>query len=1218
MLEKQFKTFSIIVNDNPIIVYLMLSFLHKFMEGKSLSLFENYPNGFVHLNLHTQYSMLDSTIKINQLVERINKWGMPAVAQTDNGCMFGAIDFYQSCINSDIKPILGSEVYITPDDYKTVPIFKKTNITASQDSQEIGNNIFRLILLCKDHSGYKNLCNLLSEAYVNGFYHQPRIDLNLLKKYSHGLICTTSSLQGLINYYLLNNLDDKAIKYLEVLYDIFDENLYLEIQRTGYSVQNQLNDKLLSISNKYKLSIVATNNVHYLDHSDSHAHEILKCISKGYVYGDKEYISMETSELYLKSPQQMRELFSDLPEACDNTLKIADKCNIEFNWKDKNDQQIYHLPNFPIDTNESVEDFFKRISKEGLERRFKSVVFKEKLSKINWESEILPKYRNRLVSELDMITKMGFAGYFLIVWDFIYWAKKQGIAVGPGRGSGAGSLVAYSLGITNIDPIEYGLLFERFINPERITMPDFDIDFCPTGRGKIIEYVSSKYGEDKVSQIITYGKLQAKAVIKDVSRALGLAFNEADMISKLIPDELGITLSKALDKEPKLRELMERDSKIAEIFDISLRLEGLIRHASIHAAGVIITNKPLTEYCPLAVGRDNETMVQYDKDFSEKIGLVKFDFLGLKTLTLIDNASKLVRKNYNIDFNIDEIDLNDKNVYGLISKGKTNGIFQIESKGMMDLCKRLRPNNLNDIAVINGLYRPGPLESGMTDEFVNIKNGVKKQSYIFPQLEEALKDTYGVIVYQDQVMHISRVIAGYSIGEADVLRWAMGKKKLEEMKNQRNVFIKQACERGFDRKKTEELYDLMAEFGAYGFNKAHSVAYGLITYQTAFLKHYYPVEFYVSLLSTEISNTNKISLYIKDAIENGIEILGVDINKSNWNFSSEKSAIRFAMGGVKNVGKSATIAITKEREENGFFKSFSNFCNRISPKVVGRRVIESLIRVGAFDECEKLNRRTLIENIEVFIKHGQKIQEDMSIGQTSLFSQKDRAITANNDLNIREFEDYDESEKYRFEVQYMGIHTSGHPMQEYKDSLYDMRIPFISKLSESMRNSSQSKIAGIITSIRKIITKKGQPMGFITLEDFTASIDAIIFPKVFKEYEELLYSDLPMLMTGRIDVDNNEFKFFPHIIEKLDDKIEEYVKGVKVHINVNNLSEEQLYKCQEIIGEFKGNRPISLIFEDNNVEGRMILGKKYYITPDIELLKNINKVLNSNCASFIF
>jgi DNA polymerase-3 subunit alpha len=1188
-------------------------------EGTSIQ--QTQPDSFVHLHLHTQYSLLDGAIRLKDLIAQAKEWNIPAIAQTDHGNMFGAIDFYCRCKDAGIKPILGSEVYFTPGSRHDRISPRKSKRVGTQDEQESSHQIHHLILLCKNNTGYKNLCQLLSIAYMEGFYYKPRIDLDLLKKYGEGLICTTACLKGEVGYNFFTDQDDRAVGAIKKLHEIFGDDFYLEIQENGLPEQRIVNEKVVAYSKEHGMNLVATNDCHYMTPEDATAQEVLLCVQTGKTYADENRMKMTSNEFYYKSPEKMREAFSYAPEACDNTLKIADQCNVELSWTDENGNQIYHLPDYPIDTGESADDYFARMSREGLEERFQGPHFTKLIEQENWESEQRPKYYERLEYEINMINQMGFPGYFLIVSDFIKWSKDNGIPVGPGRGSGAGSLVAYALNITNINPLPYNLLFERFINPERISMPDFDVDFCQFGRPRVIEYVTQKYGEDKVGQIITFGKLQAKAVIKDVSRVFGLTFAEADVLSKLIPDELGITLEKALDMEPKLGELIDTDPKIRQIFSIARRLEGLYRHAGIHAAGVVITNKPLVEYCPLFKGAKGEKVIQFDKDFGEQIGLVKFDFLGLKTLTVIDQAVNFIQRDHVSDFDIENIDMEDSQVYDFISRGETVGVFQLESSGMIDLCKRLGPDNLEDITAVNALYRPGPLNSGMVDDFIDIKHGRKDMTFPFPVLEPVLKDTYGIIVYQEQVMKIAQELAGYSLGQADILRKAMGKKKIKLIEEHRAIFLKGAEERGYDTKIAGELYQLMANFAEYGFNKSHAVAYAVIAYQTAFLKRYYPACFFAALLSTELANTDKVTQYINDAKNYEIEVLPPDVNESLWLFNVVEDNIRFGMGAVKNVGEGAVQVLIKEREENGPYQGFVDFCERVNLKLVNKRMIESLIKVGAFDACEKFNRKTLLENMEMIVTYAARKQEEKALGQVNLFdmvSGDGEDSSENGGLDIDEVPDFDDREKLQYESQLMGIYVSGHPLDRFSDILSQMASMDISKVNDTAGEGKREMVLGGIISERKnILTKKGDKMCFATLEDLTGKIECIVFPKTFAEYEELLGTDEPLVMSGQVNLSEDPRKFFPSKIQKLADQAEERVTGVRINVKMDELNSGRLEKFRQAVLSYRGSVPVHVIFEAEDGRARMQLGEDYLVNPTPQMAARVNEIFNANAVRFI-
>lgn len=1187
----------------------------------NMSFLETHSDSFVHLHLHTQYSLLDGAIRLKDLIKRAKELGVPAVAQTDHGNMFGAIDFYTQCKAAGIKPILGSEIYFTPGSRFEKGALKKQKVVGSQDEMESRHQIHHLILLCKNEKGYQNLCKLLSRAYMEGFYYKPRADYELLREFSEGLICTTACLKGEVGYNFFSDQDDRAIKAIEKLKDLFGDDFYLEIQENGIPEQVPVNRKVIEYARANNVNLIATNDCHYLTREDAAAQEVLLCVQTGKTLQDEHRMRLTTNEFFYKTPQEMREAFHYAPDACDNTLLVADKCNVEFNWKDEKGNQVYHLPDYPITTDESPADYFRREAREGLALRFAGPHFVKLREKENWESEIKPQYIERLEGELSMIVQMGFPGYFLIVSDFIKWAKANGCPVGPGRGSGAGSIVAYALDITNVDPIPFNLLFERFINPERVSMPDFDVDFCQDNRHRVIEYVTKKYGEDRVGQIITFGKLQAKAVIKDVSRVFGLTFGEADVISKLIPEELKMTIDKALELEPKLTELMDSDPRVKQVINISRRLEGLLRHASIHAAGVIITNLPLVNYCPLFKGREGEKVIQFDKDFSEKIGLVKFDFLGLKTLTVIENATKFIKRDKDPIFDIETIDLEDPKVFEFISKGETVGVFQLESSGMIDLCKRIAPGSIDDISAINALYRPGPLESGMVDEFIEIKHGRKQTQYPFASLEAVLKDTYGVIIYQEQVMNVARIVAGYSLGQADMLRRAMGKKKADEMAHHREIFLKGAAERSYDTAKANDLFDKMEKFAEYGFNKSHAVAYSVISYQTAWLKYYYPAEFFAALLSSELGSMDKVTQYISDAKHFDIEVLPPDVNESLWPFNVVGKNIRFGMGAVKNVGENAVEEIVRERTSKGPFTGFLNFCERVNLKIINTRVFESLIKVGAFDECEKMNRKTLLENLEMIIAYCKKRQEEASLGLVSLFDlgEADMSQTAESNLDIQVVSDFDDLEKLSHEAELMGIYISGHPLDRYKNLMEELATMSVVKVQEFLGSDQKRSmsLAGQITARKNIMTKKGDKMCFAQLEDLSGKIECIIFPKVFAEYELILNSDEPVLIEGYVNLQENPRKIFAEKILKLKEHSENKITGVRINVDLSDLTEVKLNKLRQVLLSYRGATPMHMIFEGPGGKARLPLGDEFLINPTPQMAHQINEVFNRDAVKFI-
>lgn len=1182
-----------------------------------MTILQDFSDSFVHLHLHTQYSLLDGAIRIPDLVKKAQEFNVAALAQTDHGNMFGAIDFYTRCKKAGIKPILGSEVYFTPGSRFDRKAPLKNRVLDSQDAEESKHHIHHLILLCKNNVGYRNLCQLISKAYLEGFYYKPRIDIELLKEFHEGLICTTACLKGEVGYNFFSGQDELAKSAIEKLYGLFGEDFYLEIQENGIPEQKIVNQKVIEYARQHKMNLVATNDCHYLTREDAVAQEVLLCIQTSKTFSDEQRMKLTTNEFYFKSPQEMRKAFEYAPDACDNTLVIADKCNVELKWTDEAGDQIYHLPHFEIHTGESTNDFFRRMCVEGLKERFEGPQFLQIKQNHNWESTQKALYEQRLHDEIEMIIRMGFPGYFLIVSDFIKWAKENGIPVGPGRGSGAGSLVAYALKITNINPIPFNLLFERFINPERVSLPDFDVDFCQDRRNEVISYVTKKYGEDRVGQIITFGQLKAKAVIRDVSRVYCLPYSEADALAKLIPEQLGITLKEALELEPKLQEMIDTDPKIRQIFNISERLENLLRHASIHAAGVIITNEPLVHYCPLFKGKEGERVVQYDKNFSELIGLVKFDFLGLKTLSVIDRAVAYIKRDHDSLFDIEEIDLEDKNVYEFISQGKTAGVFQLESAGMIDLCKRLKPTCLEDITAVNALYRPGPLGSGMVDDFIDIKHGRKEMKFPFKELAPILSDTYGVIVYQEQVMNVARIVASYTLGQADMLRRAMGKKKLDEMNKHREIFLEGARKNHFDLKVAGDLYDTMAKFAEYGFNKSHAVAYALIAYQTAFLKKYYPAAFFAATLSYELSNKDKVTAYIADAKKMGLEVLPPDINESLWPFNVVDDNIRFGMGAVKNVGEGAVEAIIAEREKNGPYKGFIDFCERVDHKSVNKRVIESLIKVGAFDQCEQMNRKTLFENLEMVVSYGQKIQEDRAIGQGSLF---DMGLIQyeGNEVDMTHAPDYAPSEKLDFENELMGIYVSGHPLDAFEHIISQLSSMTIGEVQEVKgQDKREVTLCGLLSEVRTLVTKKGDKMAFATLEDLSGKIDCVIFPRTFSEYEDLLKITGPLAMRGEVRLNEDPRKLFPTKIQKLEEQTSERVSGIRVLIGKNELSKEKLDRLKQVVLSYKGSVPIHVIIEHQQGRARIQLGEQYLVSPTPQMAAKINAIFEENAVQFV-
>jgi DNA polymerase-3 subunit alpha len=998
---------------------------------------------FVHLHVHTQYSLLDGAIRIDDLLRRAAEFEMPAVATTDHGTLFGAVEFYDKATRAGIQPIIGCEMYLA-----TRSRFDKS----AADSRELAH----LILLAENLEGYRHLCRLATAAQLEGFYYKPRIDRELLRECSGGLIALSACLHGEIPRRILEGRMDLAEQAALRYQAMFGENrFYLEIQNNGIPEQERVNAALVEMSRRLSIPLVASNDCHYLSREDVRAHDVLLCIQTGKTVQDSDRLQFRTDQLYFKSPAEMRDCFGETPEALANTLDIARRCRIDFDFKS------YHFPKFTAGEGESVEALFERSAREGFRR-----VFDRARRQNPQADEAL--YRERLDYEIGVIRDMGFSSYFLIVADFIRHAKETGVPVGPGRGSAAGSLVAYALGITDLDPIVHGLIFERFLNPARKSMPDIDVDFCMDGREEIYKYVVEKYGGgDYVAQIITFGKLKTRAVIRDVGRALDIPLQEVDAIAKMVPDVLNITLEEALAREPRLRELSGRKPEIAELIGICRVLEGLPRHASTHAAGVVISDRPLVEYLPLFRGKKGEVVTQFDMKVVEKIGLVKFDFLGLRNLTVIADALALIARQGLAPPDLENIDLQDAATYRLLAAGDTTGVFQLESSGMKDLLVRLKPECFADVVALVALYRPGPMESGMIDDYVECKHGRKPVAYLVPELEPILRETYGVIVYQEQVMKIAVALARYAMAEADDLRKAMGKKIPEIMAAHRERFCRGAQDAGIAAAKAASLFDLMEKFGGYGFNKSHSAAYALIAYQTAYLKTHFPVEFLAALLTSEMGSIDHVVKFIGECRRHGISVLPPDIQTSFKEFTVDGGRIRFGLVAVKNVGEGAIEAILEARRD-GEFASLFDFCERVDPKRVNRRVIESLIKCGAFDRTGA-RRAQMMAALETAIDHGQRVQKEKCDAQMTLFGGECRAPV--NVPALPDVAEWDERQKLAFEKESLGFYFSGHPLTRYAELLGKFTNADALSIKEAP-DGAAVRIGGLIRAVKTIKTKK--------------------------------------------------------------------------------------------------------------------------------------------------
>ena len=1109
---------------------------------------------FTHLHLHTEFSLLDGAISLDKLVDYGKKHNLKALAITDHGNIFGAVKFFQKCKAANIKPILGIEAYFTPD-------------IKVKNAQE---KYYHLILLVENETGYKNLCKLISFSYQKGFYFKPRIDYEQLEKYSEGLIATSACLGGYIPSLLMENQDEKAHEAILWFKRVFKDRFYFEIQPEDQAEQKVLNKKLALLSKEHQIDLVAAGDCHYPHAEDHEAHEVMLAIQTQRKMDDPDRFTFGDCRAYMRTPEEMAECFIDYPEAVWNSGKIADRCNFEFEFN-----KLF-FPHFDIPTKQSPEEYFKSLCQQGLDKLALKRIDKDKLA----------IYQERLKIETDLIIKMGFVGYFLIVSEFIQWAKSVGIPVGPGRGSAAGSLVAWTLEITNIDPLKYNLLFERFLNPERISMPDIDIDFCIEGREKVIQHIKERYGQEKVCQIITFGTMMAKGVIKDISRTLGLPFEDANQLTNLIPDQLKITLEEAIKQESKISNLIKNNSTIEKIFSLGFKLEGLTRHASKHAAGIVITPEPVDEMLPVYVPpKTTDLVTQYAMTELEAIGFLKIDLLGLKNLTLIDKAIRLIKKNYNIELDIDHIPLDDQKTFALVQKGQTSGVFQLESDGLKDVLVRLSPDKFEDIIAVNALYRPGPLGSGMVDDYIERRHGKQKIKYLFKELEPILAETYGVIVYQEQVMKIASTIAGYTLGQSDILRRAMGKKKAEVMAEQKELFIKGAIQNNFDSDKAGQLFDLMAYFAGYGFNKSHSAAYALIAYQTAYLKAHYPAEFMACLISLEATNPDKMTFYLDEARALGLNIISPDINRSLTDFSVENSEIIFGLQGIKNVGLAALENIIKVRSEKKF-KDLLDFCTRVDLRATNKRVIENLVYAGAFDNLPG-NRAQKISELATIMELAAQTKEALLTGQLSLFETDKKNSDAN--YEFKDLEAWTPKETLEKEKEVIGFYLSSHPLDIYKpfQSFFETN----DLIPQKLKSGQTVQCIGLRKTSKIITTKKGDKMAFMSVEDKQGIAELIIFPTVFKKCNFDLDECNLVAFSGVTEIENNHLKIkVQSLINVEDGKFERF------EIYEHNIERLSLLAPNLI----EGNTTLCISYTENNK--KLVLKKKEPISITLDLL----------------
>jgi len=1127
---------------------------------------------FVHLHVHTDYSLLDGACETGELLDQASKLKMPAVAITDHGNLFAAANFFNEAQKRDVKPIIGCEVYLAKGSRhdrgdKSAPVVSNNGNGDESDVEPGSRGTNHLVLLCENLEGYRNLIKLVSAGFLEGFYYKPRIDYDLLAKHSKGLIALGACLRGPVTEMVVEEKMDRARENAYRLRDIFGKgNFFLEIQDQGLPIEKGVNRNLIALSKETGIPLVATNDCHYLHHGDAHAQEVLLCIQTGKTMREEKRMKFATDQFYFKTAEEMARVFKEVPEAVSRTVDIAARCNVKI-------ERIPNaLPEFKVPAGHTPGSYFEAMAREGFAQRVPSL---ERLQKQGALSNPLVEYERRLSSEIEMIKKMRYEGYFLIVWDFIRYARAQEVPVGPGRGSAAGSLVSYALRITDVDPLQYNLLFERFLNPERVSMPDIDIDFCMRRRGELIEYVTQKYGRENVSQIITFGTMAAKAAIKDVGRAMDIPYGEVDKLAKLVPLTLGIELENALLESPQLKSAVDADEKFKDLMAVALRLEGLARHASTHAAGVVISPQPLTELVPVYKTNRDEITTQYDMNALERIGLLKMDFLGLTTLTVLHDAVKMVEKNRGVKIDLDNLVLNDEGTYKLFSRGDTTAIFQFESHGMRDILRRYQPTRIEDLTALNALYRPGPIQGGMIDDFINRKMGKTKVSYELPQLKDILEETYGVILYQEQVMQIANRLASFSLGEADILRRAMGKKKKEEMAAQRAKFLN-GCEKNkIPERKAAGIFDLMEEFAGYGFNKSHSCAYALLAYQTAFLKTHYPVEFMAALLTSETGNAEKAVKYINESRGMGISILPPDVNESDLYFTPVSDAIRFGLAAIKNVGENTAKAIRESRLSTGEFKSLYEFCERIEPRALNKRVFESLIRSGAMDSLGP--RESMLASVDEAVAALQRAARAKETGQHGLFFGSGSAADTTVHFELRDAAPWSEEERLASEYAMLGFYVSGHPLDRYVSQLKDMGVLSIDEV-EGQRNGKEITVAGLIVGTRPMRSKKGARWAIFTLQDMTGVQELLAFPESFGRLETVLKPGVPLLMKVRVQIEEGGTRLSLQEARKLEDVAGKAGPAeFRVKLDLGRLSEGSLKELEELFASAAG--PSTVIFE---------------------------------------
>ncbi len=1149
------------------------------------------PTPFVHLRLHTEYSLVDGLVRVKPLMKAVTESGMPAVALTDQSNLFAMVKFYKAAMAAGIKPIVGCDVRVVNPDDQTQP--------------------HRLVLLCQDNQGYLNLSELISDSFIHGQHGGvPMIERSRLLEKSTGLIALSGGREGDVGRALLSGNNALAARLLDEWVQAFGDRYYLELQRIEREQEEDYLHAAVALAAQSNVPVVATNDVRFLTAEDYEAHEVRVCIHDGRTLDDARRPRHYSDQQYLKTPEEMAELFADIPEALENSVEIAKRCNLELTLG-KN-----FLPDFPVPEGLTMDDYFRQVSREGLEKRL-DFLFERNSPEF---AEQRREYDERLELELDVIIQMGFPGYFLIVADFIKWAKANGVPVGPGRGSGAGSLVAYALTITDLDPIEYDLLFERFLNPERVSMPDFDVDFCMEGRDRVIDYVARHYGREKVSQIITYGSMAAKAVVRDVGRVMGHPYGFVDRIAKLIPFEIGITLTKALEQEEALKQLYDEDEEVQTLIDMALKLEGLARNAGKHAGGVVISPTKLTDFTPLYCEAGGANLVsQFDKDDVEAVGLVKFDFLGLRTLTIIDWALKTVnaRKQGHGEETVDitAIPIDNPEAFTLLKACKTTAVFQLESSGMKDLIRRLQPDSFEDIVALVALFRPGPLQSGMVDDFINRKHGRAKVEYPHPDLEPILKPTYGVILYQEQVMQIAQVLAGYTLGGADLLRRAMGKKKPEEMAKQREIFTEGATARGVDKDVATYIFDLMEKFAGYGFNKSHSAAYALVSYQTAWMKAHYPAAFMAAVLSADMDNTDKVVTLIDECRDMELSVAVPDVNYSEYRFTvSDDDRVIYGLGAIKGVGQSAIEALIEERNANGAYSDLFELCRRVDRKV-NKRVLEALIKAGALDNLGK-NRATLMAHLPIAMKFAEQHQRDQGMGVDDLFGGGDTQ-TVTKPLDLETCDEWDEEQRLTGEKETLGLYLTGHPIDRFLTELSKFTTSRLAAMVEEgvapgngrRGNERQVTAAGLVIALRVRNTRRGR-MAFLTLDDKSGRVEVRVFSETFEQYRHLLATDHLLVIKGTLALDDYSggYQITADEVYDMGHAREIFAKRLVISLDKDRASNGSARHLAEILQPYReGQCPVYIEYKNQAASAHVALGDNWRVQPGDELLHRLTE-----------